>query len=144
MRALSLLGLAVAILSLATGCGPILTVWLVSDAEAKLAGARASQAEQNAVYEFTAAEAYLTKAHEELGYADYGPAIDYAFKAGNLAAQGAERARDQRSKHLDQQDDPEATSGDSSAAPSTPTKAAAPAGVTIQKSPSSSGQGSPQ
>ncbi|MBM4279503.1 MAG: hypothetical protein FJ137_01645 [Deltaproteobacteria bacterium] len=144
MRALSLLGLAFAISPLTTGCGPILTVWLISDAEAKLAGARAAQAEQNAVYEFTAAEAYLTKAHEELGYADYGPAIDYAFKANNLAAQGAERARDQRSKHLDQQDSSGSTSQDAPSAPPTPPSARAPSGVTIKKSPSTSGQGSPQ
>jgi hypothetical protein len=102
MRALSALGLVVAMCSLLTGCGPILSVWLVSDAEAKLAAARAAEAEQNAVYEYTAAEAYLKKAHEELGYADYGPAIDYAFKAGNLAAQGADHAREVRSKHLDE------------------------------------------
>ena len=99
---LPVLALVVASSSLLSGCGPILTTYLVVDAEAKLAGARASEAEANAVYEYTAAEAYLKKAHEELGYADYGPAIDYAYKAGVLAAQGAERARDVRSKHLEE------------------------------------------
>jgi hypothetical protein len=102
MRVLPVLALVVASSSLLSGCGPILTTYLVVDAEAKLAGARASEAEANAVYEYTAAEAYLKKAHEELGYADYGPAIDYAYKAGVLAAQGAERARDVRSKHLEE------------------------------------------
>lgn len=102
MRALPATGLVVAMCSILSGCGPSISVWLVSDAEAKMAAARAAEAEENAVYEYTAAEAYLKKAHEELGYADYGPAIDYAFKAGTLAAQGAERAREVRSKHLDE------------------------------------------
>ena len=102
MRALSATGLVVAMCSLLPGCGPVISVWLVSDAEAKMAAARAAEAEENAVYEYTAAEAYLKKAHEELGYADYGPAIDYAFKAGTLAAEGADHAREVRSKHLDE------------------------------------------
>jgi hypothetical protein len=144
MRAISVLFLVVAAGSLLSGCGPLLSVWLVNDAEAKLAAARAAEAEENAVYEYVAADAYLKKAHEELGYADYGPAIDYAFKAGTLAAQGADRAREVRSKHLDEAaaaangpDDNEAT-----AAPST---APAQRKVIIKKVPSTTTpEGQPQ
>jgi hypothetical protein len=135
---LVLVGVAAAHLA---GCGPILSTYLVVDAEAKLAAARASEAETNAIYEFTAAEAYLQKAHEELGYADYGPAIDYAYKAGVLAAQGAERARDVRSKHLD-----EAAAASSEPEPATtPSAAAEPARrVIIKKVPTTTTEGQPQ
>jgi hypothetical protein len=101
MRALFVSGLLCVCLVPLAGCGPVLSVWLISDAEAKFAGARAAEAQTYAPYEFTAAEAYLKKAHEEFGYADYGPALDYAYKAAALAGQGAERARDARTKHLD-------------------------------------------
>ncbi len=85
-----------------TGCGPILSTYLIVDAEAKLAGAKAAEADRYAIYEYTASEEYLKKAHEELGYADYGPAIDYAYKAADLAAQGTERANEERHKHVDE------------------------------------------
>ncbi len=84
--------------ALSTGCGPIFSTYLIVDAEAQLAGAKAAEAERYAVYEYTASEAYLKKAHEELGYADYGPAIDYAYKAADLATQGIERATEARHK----------------------------------------------
>jgi hypothetical protein len=92
----------VAVALSATGCGPILSTYLIVDAEAKLAAAEAAEADKYALYEYTASSEYLHKAHEELGYADYGPAIDYAFKAADLAAQGTERAKDERSKHVDE------------------------------------------
>lgn len=121
---------------LCTGCGPVLSVWLVSDAEAKLAAARAAEAETHASYEFTAAEAYLTKAHEELGYADYGPAIDYAFKAANLAAQGAERAGEMRSKQLDEAEAAERTPGEDDDDANAAGARKPPRGVIIKKVPS--------
>jgi hypothetical protein len=104
MRVVPLATLALVILLVfaATGCGPIMSTYLIVDAEAKLAAAEAAEAETYAVYEYTAASAYLQKAHEELGYADYGPAIDYAFKAADMASRGTARAVDEKSKHIDQ------------------------------------------
>jgi hypothetical protein len=95
---------AVAIVASTTGCGPIVSTYLIIDAEAKFAGAQAAEADRFAIYEYTASEAYLKKAHEELGYADYGPAIDYAYKAADLAAQGTERANEARHKRIDDAD----------------------------------------
>jgi hypothetical protein len=95
---------------------------LIVDAEAKLAAAEAAEAERYAPYEHTAAKEYLSKAHEELGYADYGPAIDYAYKAADAAEKGMKKASDERAKHLDQ---PPVVEDE--AAP------AAPAGPTIKR-----------
>jgi hypothetical protein len=130
--------------SLLSGCGPVLATYLVVDAEAKLAAARASEAEAHAIYEYVSSEAYLKKAHEELGYADYGPAIDYAYKAGVLAAQGAERARDVRTKYLEEAEAAARTPGENDeaatdAAPSSTTPPP-PRGVIIKKVPTSEGQ----
>lgn len=83
------------------GCGPIVSTSMIMDAEAKLAAAKAAEAERFAPYEYTAAEEYLHKAHEELGYADYGPAIDYAYKAAEAAERGTKRASDEKGKFLD-------------------------------------------
>ena len=99
-RALS----AVAVFALmggVSGCGPIMSTSLIIDAEAKLAASRAAEAEKYAPYEYTAATEYLHKAHEELGYADYGPAIDYAYKAAAAADKGVKRASDEKSREID-------------------------------------------
>lgn len=83
------------------GCGPIVSTSLIVDAEAKVAAAKAADAERFAPYEYTAAEEYLHKAHEELGYADYGPAIDYAYKAAEAAERGTKRASNEKARLLD-------------------------------------------
>jgi hypothetical protein len=98
------------------GCGPVLSTSLLVDAEAQLAGAKAAEAPQYAPYEYTAADAYLHKAHEEFGYADYGPAFDYAWKASDLAMKAIERSKAAKSAAID-----------ASNAPSTSTAAPAPA-----------------
>jgi hypothetical protein len=49
-------------------------------ADAKLAGG-----ERHAPYEYTAAVAYLHKAREEGGYAEYQVAIEYGRRAEDLA-----------------------------------------------------------
>ena len=96
MRALlALLGLA--ILIGASGCGPVMSTYLILDAQAELDGARTAEAERFALYEYTSAAQYLAKAREEQGYADFGPAIDYAYKAQALAKKARERANEQRS-----------------------------------------------
>jgi len=119
------LAMMAAILMVASGCGPIISTSLIIDAEAKLSAAKAAEAEQYAPYEYTAAEQYLHKAHEELGYADYGPAIDYAYKAADAAEKGTKRATDERTKDLEEP--PTVTDG----APAAPTTTATP--VTIKR-----------
>lgn len=91
------LGSVLSVLAL-TGCGPVISTYLIVSAQAELDGAEAAQADKYAVYEHTAASEYLAKAREEQGYADFGPAIDYAFKANELAVKAKERADTERDK----------------------------------------------
>ncbi len=125
----------------ASGCGPIISVSLLIDAEAKLAAAKAAEADRYAPYEWTTAEEYLKKAHEELGYADYGPAIDYAYKAADAAEKGAQKASDERSKHLDA---PPIEVQEGEEVPAQPNKAAPAAQPSSSSSPSSSPWGQPR
>jgi hypothetical protein len=85
-----------------TGCGPVISTYLIVSAQADLDGAKAAEAEKYAVYEYTAADQYLHKAREEQGYADFGPAIDFAFKAQDLAEKATARAQDEKKKLQDQ------------------------------------------
>ena len=101
IKALCVAAILASVGALASGCGPILSTGYIIDAEAKLAAAEAAEAPTYAPYEYTAAEAYLQKAHEELGYADYGPALDFAYKAGELAEKGTARANDEKDKRID-------------------------------------------
>lgn len=89
------LGLSLAFL---TGCGPSISTYLIVSAQAELDGAKAADAQKYAIYEYTAAEEYLQKAREEQGYADFGPAIDYAYKAQELAKKATERAEKEKTK----------------------------------------------
>lgn len=89
-------------LPLLTGCGPILSTYLILSAQADLEGAKAAEAEKYAVYEYTMASEYLHKAREEQGYADFGPSIDYAFKAEEMAAKGTEKANLEKKRLIDQ------------------------------------------
>jgi uncharacterized protein YceK len=85
-----------------SGCGPVISTYLIVSAQADLDGAKAAEAEKYAVYEYTASEQYLHKAREEQGYADFGPAIDFAFKAQDLAQKATARASDEKKKLQDQ------------------------------------------
>lgn len=85
-----------------TGCGPIISTYLIVSAQADLEGAKAAEAEKYAVYEYTAADQYLHKAREEQGYADFGPSIDFAYKAQDLAAKALARAQDEKKRLADQ------------------------------------------
>jgi Domain of unknown function (DUF4398) len=85
-----------------TGCGPILSTYLILSAKAELEGAKAAEAEKYAVYEYTAASEYLHKAREEQGFADYGPSIDYAFKAEEMAKKCTEKSNEEKKKFLEQ------------------------------------------
>jgi hypothetical protein len=44
----------------------------------------------------------LHKAKEEQGYADFGPAIDFAYKAQDLAQKATTRAQDEKKRQSDQ------------------------------------------
>ena len=91
VRLISLALIAVMSLPL-SGCGAVMSTYLILVASSELDGAEAAEAPKFAPYECTAAEQYLQKAREEQGYADFGAAIEYAFKAQELAEKGRERA----------------------------------------------------
>ncbi|MDP1916701.1 MAG: DUF4398 domain-containing protein [Myxococcales bacterium] len=71
-------------------CGPVQSTSFLMDAETMLEAARTAQAEKLSPYEWTAANLYLHKSKEEVGYADFEQAVDYAKKAVDFAT----RARD--------------------------------------------------
>ncbi|MDP2344167.1 MAG: DUF4398 domain-containing protein [Deltaproteobacteria bacterium] len=118
-----------ALTAFSAGCGPIFSTYLIIDAESKMSAAKAAEADRYAIYEYTASEAYLAKAHEELGYADYGPAIDYAYKAADLAAQGTTKATEERHKLVDEPTAPTVSSEETVE----PEPTAAPKKVIIKK-----------
>ena len=78
-------------------CGPVQTTSFLMDAENMLEAARTAQADRFAIYEWTAANLYFHKSKEEVGYADFEQAVDYAKKAVDFATQ----ARDKASKNND-------------------------------------------
>lgn len=77
-----------------------MSTYLVLKAQYELDGAEAAQAEKFAPYEYAAAKLYLDKAREEQGYADFGAAIEYAWKAEELAIQGRQRAFDLKKREI--------------------------------------------
>ncbi|MCA2980527.1 MAG: DUF4398 domain-containing protein [Myxococcaceae bacterium] len=89
MREVRRLAGVVALLALA-GCGPVQSTGLLMDADVMLEAARTAQAERLAPYEWTAAQLYLHKSREEVGYSEYEQAVGYAKKAVDFAT----RARD--------------------------------------------------
>ena len=80
--------LFVVVLALAgfVGCGPVQSTAHLLDADVQLEAARTAQADRLAPYEWTAANLYLHKAREEVGYADFEQAVAYAAKASKFAA----------------------------------------------------------
>ncbi len=84
--------LALLALAAAAGCGPIQSTPALIEADVELQAARSAGAATAAPYEFTSAEAYLRKAREEAGYAQYQPATDFAIKARDLAKEAREKA----------------------------------------------------
>lgn len=74
----------VAGLTLALGllaCGPVESTAVILEADVELESARIAQAPSYAPYEYVSAEAYLWKARELQGFADYQMAIAYANKS---------------------------------------------------------------
>lgn len=95
-----------------SACGPVQSTSFLMDAETMLEAARTAQAEKLSPYEWTAANLYLHKSKEEVGYADFEQAVDYAKKAVDLAT----RARDGAVKAVKRQEAPAAV-GNSTARP---------------------------
>lgn len=90
--------LLLALLLLATlpACGPIQSTSALIDADVEIEAARAAGAATSAVYEFVSAEAYLHKAREEVGYAQYELAADFAAKARDTARVARKKALETR------------------------------------------------
>ena len=84
--------LALPVLALLAGCGPLQASRALGAADTELEAARSAGAVTSAPYEFTAAEAYLHKARLESGYARYESAVGYAAKARGLAEQARLKA----------------------------------------------------
>ena len=88
---LPILGFLVASLGL-SGCGPTRSTSLIMDADVQLHAARTADAPNLAPFEYTAAEAYLKKAREEQGYANFDISIDFAEKALKYATEAKEKS----------------------------------------------------
>jgi hypothetical protein len=84
--------LALLALAAAAGCGPIQSTPALIEADVEVEAARSAGAPTAAPYEFTSAEAYLRKAREEAGYAQYQATTDFALKARDLAKEAREKA----------------------------------------------------
>jgi uncharacterized OsmC-like protein len=84
--------LALLLLAALAGCGPVQSTSALIDADVEIEGARAAGAATAAPYEFHSAEAYLHKAREKSGYAQYEAAITYASRARELAKDARKKA----------------------------------------------------
>ena len=86
--------LLLALIALAplVGCGPIQSTSALIDADVELEAARAAGALTAAPYEFTSAEAYLHKAREVAGRAQYEASSDFASKSAELARAARKKA----------------------------------------------------
>ncbi len=86
------LHLALPVLAVLAGCGPIQSTAALIDADVAIESARAAGAPQTSPYEFNAAEAYLQKAREVSGYSQYEAATKFAVKARDLAGEARKNA----------------------------------------------------
>jgi hypothetical protein len=84
--------LALLVLVPLVGCGPVQASSALVAADVEIEGARASGAPTAATQEFTSAEAYLHKAREKNGAAQYEAAVGYAEKARELAQAARKKA----------------------------------------------------
>lgn len=74
------------------GCGPLRSTSNLLDAEVQIQAARTAGAEKLAPYEWTAANLYIRKAREEVGYSDFQAGVDFAEKAARFAAEARTKA----------------------------------------------------
>ena len=82
-----------------TACGPVQSTSVLVDAAASVAAARTAGAERTAPYEFVSAEAYLAKAREEQGHAEYELSI--ALGQRSIACARAALARAEGGQAID-------------------------------------------
>ena len=83
---------ALLVLAALAGCGPVRSSKALIDADVEVEAARAAGAQKSAVYEYTAAEAYLHEARVQSGQAQFEAAEDYAEKAAKLAQEAKKKA----------------------------------------------------
>lgn len=88
MRVLTALPLVAAL----AACGPIKSTSSLIAADVEVEAARAAGAQKTAVYEYTAAEAYLHQARVMAGNAQYQASEEYADKAFRLAQEAKKKA----------------------------------------------------
>jgi hypothetical protein len=74
------------------GCGPVQSTAYLLDAEVQIEAARTAQADKYAPYEWTAANLYIHKAREEVGFSDFEVAVDFAQKASKYANEARDKA----------------------------------------------------
>lgn len=74
------------------GCGPVKSTSHLLDAEVQIQAARTAGAEKYAPYEWAAANLYIHKAREEVGYSDFQAGVDFAEKAARFAAEARTKA----------------------------------------------------
>ena len=79
-------------LVVALACGPVQSTAYLLDAEVQIEAARTAGAEKYAPYEWTAANLYIHKAREEVGFSDFEVALDFAQKASRFANEAKEKA----------------------------------------------------
>jgi hypothetical protein len=79
-------------LSATAACGPIQSTASLIDADVAIEAARVAGAPQSSTYEFTSAEAHLTKARELSGRAQYEASARLAARARDLAAEARRNA----------------------------------------------------
>jgi hypothetical protein len=86
--------LVLALLAVASlaACGPIQSTAALIDADVEIEAARAAGAAESSPYEFTGAEAYLKKAREVSGRAQYESATRLASKSVELAKEARKNA----------------------------------------------------
>ena len=94
MRSLALL-----LALVATGCGPIEYISMVTfQASKAVQEARSSRAPDLAPYEYTSAVEYLHKAREVGGYARYHEAIEWGKKARDFGYEAVKLSRERGSR----------------------------------------------
>jgi hypothetical protein len=82
----------VAVAGALAACGPVKSTANILDAEVQIQAARTAGADKLAPYEWTAANLYLAKAREEVGYSDYQAGVDFAVKASRFANEAREKS----------------------------------------------------
>ena len=76
----------------AGGCGPVVSLVVINQANLSLEAAERSEAGRYSPYEYVSARECIHKAREKMNYSDYEVAIDLALEAQKLATAAREKA----------------------------------------------------